>query len=257
MGIAPSLQTAIVRGLSSNAQIGFHPRVKEKDPSYLTSAQVSVLLEAVKNSPNEARWLLALLGLRQGEVLGLSWDAVDLESGELRIRQALQRQPKARLKIVPPKSKSSRRTVLLLSQVISALRARKVAQSAERLKCGAAWGNEWNLVFTSPLGLPIDPSADHKAWKSLLKSASIDSMRLHDARHTAATLLLRSGVSTRAAMEWLGHSRVSQTMRYTHILPEVARDTSSRMGQAMFGDAKGNLRTRVDVRGQILITCEM
>ncbi|MDA3022183.1 MAG: tyrosine-type recombinase/integrase [Actinomycetota bacterium] len=112
-----------------------------------------------------------------------------------------------------------------------------VAQSAERLKCGAAWGNEWNLVFTSPLGLPVDPSADHKAWKSLLKSASIDSMRLHDARHTAATLLLRSGASTRATMEWLGHSQVSQTMRYTHVLPEVARDTSSRMGQAMFGDA--------------------
>lgn len=58
-------------------------------------------------------------------------------------------------------------------------------------------------------------------------------------------------------MEWLGHSQVSQTMRYTHVLPEVARDTSSRMGQAMFGDAEGNLRTRVDVRGQILITCEM
>jgi len=251
-GVTPSRLLKIHRVLSRSLRIAAKwgyvdrnvatlvspPRVEEKEPSFLTSSQVSQLLEVIKGSPDESRWLLALLGLRQGEVLGLPWDAVDLDTGELRIKQALQRQSKVGLKIVPPKSRSSRRTVLLPPQVTGALKARRVAQAADRLKCGAVWGNDWDLVFTSPTGLPIDPSADHKAWKSLLSSADIKVMRLHDARHTAATLLLRSGVSTRAAMEWLGHSQVSQTMRYTHVLPEVARDTSSRMGKAMFGDSQ-------------------
>jgi integrase len=250
-GVTPSRLLKIHRVLSRSLRIASKlgyvdrnvatlvspPRVEEKEPSFLTSNQVSTLLDSIRDSKNEARWLLALLGLRQGEVLGLPWDAVDLDTGELRVKQALQRQSGAGLKIVPPKSRSSRRTVLLPEQVVEALKARRLDQIADKLKCGPAWVNECDLVFTSPTGLPIDPSADHKAWKSLLLSADIKVMRLHDARHTAATLLLRSGVSTRAAMEWLGHSQVSQTMRYTHVLPEVARDTSSRMGKAMFGDS--------------------
>lgn len=215
------------------------PRVEAKPQKYLTMEQLSQLMGRIDVSHGRARWLLALLGLRQGEVLGLAWESVDLATGELRVAQALQRQRGKGLVLVPPKSSAGRRTLIVPEQVRDALKVRKAAQSADRLRAGCQWRNEWDLVFTDAIGRPIDPSSDHRAWKALLVDADLETIKLHDARHTAATLLLKSGVGVRAAMEWLGHSQVSQTMRYTHVLSEVAQDTSRRIGSAMFSDSDG------------------
>ena len=77
--------------------------------------------------------------------------------------------------------------------------------------------------------------ADWADWKALLKTAGIRDARLHDARHTAATLLLAQGVDQRVVMEILGHSQISMTTRYTHVLPQVMTDAADRIGQALWG----------------------
>ena len=194
------------------------------------------MLDAARDHRNAARWSVALaLGLRQGEALGLTWDAVDLDVGTLTVRQALQRQPGKGLVFVQPKSRAGRRTVALPGPLRDALRAHRTAQLAERMAAGSVWRDN-DLVFCQENGAPIDPRSDHRAWRSLLAEAGVRPARLHDARHTAATLLLQQGVPARVAMEILGHSQISLTLgTYSHVAPELAEDAARRMGEALWG----------------------
>ena len=86
-------------------------------------------------------------------------------------------------------------------------------------------------------GFGIGAHADWDDWKALLKRARVRDARLHDARHTAATLLLAQGVDQRVVMEILGHSQISMTTRYTHVLPQVMTDAADRIGQALWGSS--------------------
>ena len=174
------------------------------------------------------------LGLRQGEALGLAWDAVDLDAGVLTVRQALQRLTGHGLVMVEPKSVAGRRSIALPAPLVEGLRAHRTAQREERLRAGSEWQDN-GLVFTQPNGKPVDPRTDNRAWKALLRDAGVRDARLHDARHTAATLLLLQGVDDRVVMEILGHSQLSMTARYQHVMPELARDAAERMGKALWG----------------------
>ena len=107
-------------------------------------------------------------------------------------------------------------------------------QLAERMAAGPEW-DDHGLVFTQPNGRPIDPRGDNRAWMALLASAGVRVARLHDARHTAATLLCQQGVPIRVVMEILGHSQVSLTMGYTHVVPDMMREAAAGMGEALWG----------------------
>jgi integrase len=104
--------------------------------------------------------------------------------------------------------------------LVSALREHQKVQAAERKTAAQLW-HEGDWVFTQPNGKPIDPRADHDAWKDLLKEAGVRDARLHDARHTAATMLMVLGIPNRAVMEVMGWSQVSMTTRYQHVAPEL------------------------------------
>jgi integrase len=120
------------------------------------------------------------------------------------------------LKEVDVKSRAGRRGIGIPGPLLEALRVHRKAQEAERKIAGTAW-NEGDWVFTQPNGRPIDPRADHDEWKALLKAADVRDARLHDARHTAATMLMVLGVPTRAVMEIMGWSQMSMTTRYQHV----------------------------------------
>ncbi|MDP9459310.1 MAG: site-specific integrase [Actinomycetota bacterium] len=212
------------------------PSVERQEVDPLTGQESRRVLDAARGHRNAARWSVALaLGLRQGEALGLTWDAVDLDVGTLTVRQALQRQPGKGLVFVQPKSRAGRRTVALPGPLRNALRAHRTAQLAERVAAGSVWRDN-DLVFCQENGAPIDPRSDHRAWRSLLAEAGVRPARLHDARHTAATLLLQQGVPARVAMEILGHSQISLTLgTYSHVAPELAKDAARRMGEALWG----------------------
>lgn len=108
------------------------------------------------------------------------------------------------------------------------------AQLKERVSAGSEW-RDLDLVFAQPNGLPLDPSADHRAWKALLASVGVRPARLHDARHTAATLLLQQGVPARVAMQILGHSQISLTLgTYSHVVPELATAAAESMAAALW-----------------------
>jgi len=236
------------------------PSVYREEVRPLTAADARAVLDAAKGQRNAARWSVALaLGLRQGEALGLAWDAVDLDAtrATLTVRQALQRRawehgcddPKtcgtARkcprrtgggLVIVRPKSRAGRRTIVIPPNLATDLRAHRATQRAERRAAHDGWVNEHDLVFVQPNGRPIDPRADHRAWQDLLSQAGVRAARLHDARHTMASLLLAQGVHPRVVMEIMGHSQIGLTLgTYSHVAPELSTDAADRMGEALWG----------------------
>jgi len=114
--------------------------------------------------------------------------------------------------------------------------AHRAAQRREREAAGDAW-REHDLVFSRPRGCPIDPRDDFVEWKALLAHAGVRDARLHDGRHTSATLLLEQGVDVRVVMEILGHSELRVTQRYTHVASPLAEEAARRMGQALWVQA--------------------
>ena len=177
------------------------------------------------------------VGLRQGEALGLRWDAIDLDRKLLSVRVALQR-VNSRWVLVEPKSQRSRRTVALPDVVVAALRAHRVRQLEERLYAGSRW-RETGLVFTSSIGTPVEVSNLTKAFQALLSRASVPKIRFHDLRHTAATFLLAQGVDPRTTMETLGHSQISLTLNtYSHVLPALRRDAADKMNLLLTPSAR-------------------
>jgi integrase len=236
--LSRALKVAVQRGrIARNvAQLVDAPSVQRVEVEPLTATEARALLGVAKDARNAARWSVALaLGLRQGEALGLMWDDVDLDAATLTVRRALQRQPGNGLVMVEPKSRAGRRTIALPTQLVDALKAQRSAQLTERLRAGTEW-NDTRLIFAQPNGRPVDPRADWGEWKRLLRIAGIRDARLHDARHTAATLLLQQGVPARVAMQILGHSQISLTLgTYSHVVPELATEAAARMGTALWG----------------------
>ena len=119
-------------------------------------------------------------------------------------------------------------------ELVPVLKAHRGGQSAQRLKVGNSW-QDLDLVFCQQNGRPIDPRRDWADWKDLLKAAGVRDARVHDGRHTAATLLIEMGVHVRTVMEILGHSDIRVTQRYTHVASPLAGEAAERMGQALWG----------------------
>ena len=200
----------------------------------LSAEEVQQLFEAAAHGPMAARWTVAVgLGLRQGEALGLHWKDIDLEKNTLRVTGALQRQPDGSLTIVQPKTPRSRRTLPLPGLVVRSLKSHRGLQAGQRMLAGADW-QDLDLVFTTRTGGPVHPRNDYRSYQALLKRGGIRRFRLHDLRHTTASLLLSQGVSHRVVMEILGHSQISVTMNiYSHVSPELSRAAADSMDTAL------------------------
>jgi integrase len=219
------------------------PSLTRQEVEPLNAEEARRILLTCRTDRNAARWSVALaLGLRQGEALGLRWSDVDLDGGIVTVRRALQRQRGKGLVFVEPKSRAGRRALVLPASLRRSLVAHREAQRAEQADLAELW-QPHDLVFCQVDGRPIDPGADYKAWKALLIRAEVRDARLHDARHTAATLLLQQGVPARVAMQILGHSQINLTLgTYSHVVPELASEAALRMEHALWGeDSSGEL----------------
>jgi integrase len=137
------------------------------------------------------------------------------------------------LRFVDPKTKRSRRTIPLPSVSVQTLRAHRRRQAAHRLAAGPDWDDQ-DLVFPSATGGPMDPNNLGRHFRALCDRAGIGRIRLHDLRHTCASLLLAQNVHPRVVMEPFGHSGIAITMdTYSHVLPELQREAADRMDQAL------------------------
>jgi integrase len=132
------------------------------------------------------------------------------------------------------KSKAGRRGISLPDELYALLEKHEVAQRLEREHAGTAW-EEGGWIFTQPNGRPIRPEQDRRDWLTLLEDAGVRSARLHDARHTAATVLLLLGVPERAAMEFMGWSHSSMAKRYQHVTAVLRRDIADRLSAHFWG----------------------
>lgn len=216
------------------------------DPPPLTHVEVHpytldearAFLAAVKGRRLEARWVMALaLGLRQGEVLGLRWEDVDLDAATVRVRAQLQRDPDTgQLVRVDTKTARSRRTLPLPRSVLAALRKHQEAQNAERVDADTWADPGW--VFATSNGTAVHPRNDYRSFREIIRQAGLRVVRVHDLRHTAASVLLDQGVPARVVMEILGHSQISVTLNtYAHIAPEISRDAAQRVEGALWGES--------------------
>ena len=174
--------------------------------------------------------LLLVYGLRRGEVLGLSWRDIDFEHGIVRVRQQLVRAGN-RLYVGPVKTAAGRRELPLLGLARDAL-----AFQEGMLLIGSPV-TEWTtneLVFTTRTGHPVEPRNLARSFKRIITRAGLRPIRLHDLRHTTATLLKNLGVAPRDAMEILGHSRVSVTLEiYTDGDEDTRRAALKRLSQQL------------------------
>jgi len=173
----------------------------------LSVAEARAVMASAQAHRNAARWTVALaVGLRQSEALGLKWADVDLELGTLSVRRGLHRVAGQGLVYEEPKADRSRRTLALPAPLVEALRAHRAAQLEERIKAGSLW-QDHDLVFAQANGRPIERKSDWHAWKTILREAGVRDVRLHDGRHTAATLLLVRRVASDAT--WEGIRRIA------------------------------------------------
>lgn len=214
------------------------PRIPRPKARVLDADQARRLLEAARDGRFEAAYALALtLGMRRGEILGLSWADVDFEGRVLRVSQAVQRID-GKVQITEVKTERSRRVIAMPDSVIRALKLRRAHQAQERLLAGFRWKDE-GLVFTNPNGGPLEPIMLHRDFKRMPKAAKLDTAtRFHDLRHSTASMLLAQGVHLRVVMELLGHSSISLTANtYSHVMPAAMRDVADRMEEAL--TAKG------------------
>lgn len=204
------------------------PRPERREMRTITAEQLDALFAATKDDRYHALWvLLATTGLRLGEALGLRWDDVDLASGRLTVVRALQRQRGRGMQFVEPKSAASRRTVFLSQVAVAALRAHRSRQLEERLAAGPEW-QETGLVFTTFRGTPLDAPWVCRRFHQALACAGLPPVRLHDLRHTAATLLLAGGTHPKVVQEMLGHSSVAITLgTYSHTVPAMHRQAAA------------------------------
>ena len=173
--------------------------------------------------------------MRQGELLGLKWQDVDLEMGVVRVRRALQRLRRVGFVEVEPKSATSRRAARLVPLAVTALRRHRARQLEERLQAGTAWEDR-DLVFCTEHGRPLTHTTVLRAFWRLLDEAQLPRIRFHDLRHSTATLLLAQGTHPKIVQELLGHSSISLTLdTYSHVLPHLQLEATARLQQLLEG----------------------
>lgn len=211
------------------------PRFEKTEMRYLTTSEALSLLEAVKGERMEAFYSVAVaLGLRRGEALGLRWEDVDFDAGVLYVRRSLQRIGKS-LQFTEPKTATSRRQINLPKATVTALRAHRVRQLEGRVYVGSKWQDN-DLVFCTGIGTPYEPNNIRRHFLRMLEQAGLQPMRVHDLRHTAASLMLAQGIPPKVISEILGHSRISITLdTYSHLMEPMRREAADKMDELLGG----------------------
>jgi site-specific recombinase XerD len=199
-----------------------------------TKEQLKAFLEAIRDDRLSPLWhTIAMTGMRRGEAIGLRWSDVDLEGGRLSVRRALI--PINREVVVSePKTAKGRRVVAVDPGTIEVLKS----QAARQLNEQSEWDEGWvesGLVFTAENGAALDPESISRYWRQAVKKTMVPTIRLHDLRHTHATLALQAGIHPKVVSERLGHATVSITLdTYSHAIPAMQEEAAALIAGLVF-----------------------
>jgi integrase len=214
--LSQALDEAMVSGHIKSNLVKFVklPKKKRPNPIYLTTEEVLTIKKKAIEKGQWLRWALALLyGMRQGECLGLRWEDVSFTNKSLQVRRSQGRVAGKGLVLEELKTSSSVRNLPLRDELLELFKQHKREQLEQRLKLGANW-IETGQVFTTTIGTPIDNGNDRKAWDKLLRESGVRPIKLHAARHTAATTFLANGTDIVVVSKLLGHSNIQTTVEY-------------------------------------------
>lgn len=212
------------------------PKVVKKEvqpPLMQTVNKILCLSREDRSDMYPALWLATYTGMRRGEVLGLHWSNVELNSGQLHVSQALVRTNRLGLILDTPKSPASRRVIDIDDETVNVLCDHKVAQMESRLMLTGSYKDN-DLVFANDIGGLPNPMRLTRALGRYAERAGAGNMHLHDLRHFHASVLLQSGMNIVLVSKRLGHSSVSMTLDiYGHLLPGWQKEAATAFAKAM------------------------
>jgi integrase len=222
------------------ASIAEGPKLDHIEGRSLSPEQAKIFLRAVKGHRCEGAYVIALfLGLRRGEILGLSWSDIETAEGTvvLHVRRQLIRD-KSGVQLVDLKTVGSRRVLHLSRPVVEMLERHRTRQEAEELVVGKRWNNEHELIFTSNIGTPLDPEAFGRTVPKICKEAGLGHWSIHELRHSCASLLVAMEVPLEAVAEQLGHASIRVTKDvYGHLMPRSRARAAEAMRTILYDDS--------------------
>ncbi|MFF0086955.1 tyrosine-type recombinase/integrase [Streptomyces canus] len=221
----------IPRNVARNVRTGT-PRPRRFEP--LTADEARQFLASAQGHRLHALIELALhTGLRKGELLGLRWEDLALDTGTAAIRRTLQRTSAGGLTTLPTKTRASERRIALPTRCLHSLKHYHEQQQREREAAATEWQHSGH-VFTTSQGRPIDPTNLARTFTSLLRKAGLRRIRFHDLRHSTATLLLEQGIELVVIKELLGHAHIGVTATvYAHVRLRLQRDAIDTLSNAL------------------------
>ncbi len=210
------------------------PRIERTELKPLDEEDIKAFLKVIQGTRYEDIFLVTLFtGMREGEVLGLTWDCVDFEKGALLVNKQLQLHQEKEFQgaytLASPKNGKSR-TIVTAPFVMNCLKRRKVKQAKTRMRAGDAWSNPNDLVFTDEIGGHLIKSSVYREYKAMAKRIGRPDARFHDLRHSYAVAAISSGDDIKTVQGNLGHATAAFTLDvYGHVTNKMKRESASRM----------------------------
>ena len=209
------------------------PRIEKAQIKPMEEDDLTRFLKAIKGNPYELVFFVTVFtGLRQGEVLGLTWDCVNFEQNTLYINKQHSKVKGGKEYVFSSLKNDKPRMIVAADGVMDALHKQQALQKRWAENAGDGWNNADNLVFTTELGRYLCNQTVYLAFKKEVKALGLENVRFHDLRHTFAVNSLKAGDDIKTVQENLGHHTASFTLDvYAHVTSGMKHDSANRMEQ--------------------------
>jgi len=244
-----SLHIAVKLGLLIRNPAGAvdPPKAQQREMRTMSESDIHIFLEYARSTRYYILFYLVLFtGLRRSEVLALKWSKVDLILCQLYVTLGLHQLQDGSLEFRQPKTAKGRRLVSLPPSAVLLLKEHRLQQEIERKNVGLELSED-DLVFSQEDGKPLLPNSVSHAWSKIANRAGLKGIRLHDARHTHASIMLKQGVHPKVVQERLGHASIQITLdTYSHVTPGLQQAAANRFDEIVTNKNQDSMKNEVE-----------